>query len=607
VEQFSDRRNEKDRADRLINHYIFDYRGLCESNLYAQLQSEICAPLHKLDPHIMTPTERKAFFINLYNAFILHALIVCGRPTNLILRQQFFKLTRFVVGRYRLSLDNIYHAILRGALFRNENGGPIWTKHMMHMAETSSWNPSMRLYTASKYHEKILDDLHLRPFDKRIHFAMYSGNLSSPKLTVFTPENLEEELEAAAAEFIRHYTDINLNTRTITLHKVFDWYREDFAPNEREVLNYIVQYLEVDQKSKLFHLIRNKREKYSVVYHYDWKLNNKINAKDASLLEKNDIKIELDDVKNDPVYRAFFYQFCELEHSTENLDFWMAVQRFKKISERNDRIAQFKEARKILKTYLVTRAEKEINVSRSLVRDVESQIANAAEIIRIKSKSSNNNENSPNPLQNSEHLNNASLSSVESTEISPSVDKATNPKNIVGESDSPEKNTKPIIPFKKTKDKRILLPIYLFDRLEEEIGIIMTDTYSRFKHHNLYNQMVQACVTEFIYESMAPLLDEDSNTMSFYEVLRTVEKQKEKQQEKSEAPERINRQQRFKSFMTIWVPPAEDVTLSEEDYLKHNREYIEKKAAKRRSIVDQEQIQTMLGSIHAFESSNNYN
>jgi len=548
VDEFSDRRNENDRADRLINHFIFDYRGFHDSDLYIQLQKDLAAPLHKLDPDTIPASDRKAFFINVYNAFILHALMVCGRPTNLMLREQFFKLTKIVIGRWKLSLDNIYHGILRGALFRESVENPS-AKYLEHQAEAYDWLNTFRLFTSGTYHNTVIDNLRLEKFDPRIHFALYCGNLSSPKLAVFSSENIEEELENATKDFISHFTYINTTARVLYLHKVFQWYASDFAENERGVIDYVSTYLDVDQKGKLSFLLQNS-EGYTIQYQYDWKLNNKLNAKDVTLFDEKEVQIELGEVLQDPSYREYFYKFCEKEHSTENIDFYNAIQKYKKC---RDRIGQIKSAKSILRIFLLPNSEKEVNVSQSRIKGTIELIEGASEQTRLKTKS-------------------------ETSESD----------NLTFEVELAKKAA-------ARHKKKLLLPVDLFDRILDDVEPVMADTFSRFKSDDLYAEMVRVCVTEFIIDNLSNLMDGDfGGSISVFEALKAAEEQeKQKDEEKEKEKERKREvktpreQTRFASFLSFTRPFGEDVTMTEQEQISQTDTNFQKVArSKERNSIE---------------------
>jgi hypothetical protein len=69
--------------------------------------------LHRVDLLGLTENEKLAFFLNLYNAMVIHAVIRIGCPEGVIDRRFFFSDFQYVVGGYPYSLNTINHGILR--------------------------------------------------------------------------------------------------------------------------------------------------------------------------------------------------------------------------------------------------------------------------------------------------------------------------------------------------------------------------------------------------------------------------------------------------------------------------------------------------------------
>ena len=68
--------------------------------------------LQRVDMETLSETERLCFFLNLYNAMVIHAIITIGQP-GLIDRRAFFADFQYIVGGYPYSLSTIKNGILR--------------------------------------------------------------------------------------------------------------------------------------------------------------------------------------------------------------------------------------------------------------------------------------------------------------------------------------------------------------------------------------------------------------------------------------------------------------------------------------------------------------
>jgi hypothetical protein len=72
------------------------------------------AELQRVNLGELTFNIKIAFFVNLYNALVIHGFVVVGPPTNLYQRLFFYNHTCYSVGGLVYSLNDIEHGILRG-------------------------------------------------------------------------------------------------------------------------------------------------------------------------------------------------------------------------------------------------------------------------------------------------------------------------------------------------------------------------------------------------------------------------------------------------------------------------------------------------------------
>ena len=155
----------------------------------------------------MNNDERKAFWINAYNALTIYAVLK-RIPKNRILAKAFsvqmvpgfFDGITYVVAGESLTLNDIENQKLRG-----------------------SFN------------------------DSRIHFAIVCASRSCPKIQnkVFMSSGLDERLEEATRLFIQDQTRNRLDREkgTLSLSQIFKWYEIDFRDDANSVINYIKKYL----------------------------------------------------------------------------------------------------------------------------------------------------------------------------------------------------------------------------------------------------------------------------------------------------------------------------------------------------------------------------
>lgn len=70
--------------------------------------------LHRVNLLALTADEKLAFFLNLYNAMVIHAIIRIGHPGGAVIdRRTFYSDFIYIVGGYPYSLTAIKNGILR--------------------------------------------------------------------------------------------------------------------------------------------------------------------------------------------------------------------------------------------------------------------------------------------------------------------------------------------------------------------------------------------------------------------------------------------------------------------------------------------------------------
>lgn len=228
-----------------------DYHTLKTSRLYLEYR-QYCSPrLIQFDPGNLTSYEKKmSFWINLYNALILDGVIASkitqGIGPNPLKLLAFFRRTAYNVGGYRMNADDIEHGILRCNRGHPMSPGP----------QFSSADP--RLAWA------------IDPVDVRIHFALNCAGRSCPPIQVYSPQNLDSQLDLAARNFINQDISFDQGTHKVQLSTIFKWFAKDFG-GRQGILDFLIEHLQDgDRKSWL----RDNEEKIKFQYKaYDWRLN----------------------------------------------------------------------------------------------------------------------------------------------------------------------------------------------------------------------------------------------------------------------------------------------------------------------------------------------
>lgn len=206
-----------------------DYKGLLQHR--DMLDTFIRDQIEEADLSDKTPAQKKAFWINAYNALTLRLIldhypppfgqirgIHWGRPWSLPMR---------AAGR-DITLNDIEHKILR------------------------KWQPP----------------------DPRIHFAINCASIGCPKLpdVPFLPQTLDQQLNQQAVRFNNDPEKVRLDrTNNILYHSaIYKWFKEDFVAQKGSILDFILQYINPEDRAYL----QKNRDKIKLrTIPYDWGLN----------------------------------------------------------------------------------------------------------------------------------------------------------------------------------------------------------------------------------------------------------------------------------------------------------------------------------------------
>jgi hypothetical protein len=112
----------------------------------------------------------------------------------------------------------------------------------------------------------------LAEMDPRIHFALVCASSSCPPIDVYTPENLDEDLNVSGRTFLNSGgLLIDREAEKVSLSRVFKWYRRDFGESDAQIIKALAKFLYKDE-DRMF--LEGHADHLKVVYQrYDWRLN----------------------------------------------------------------------------------------------------------------------------------------------------------------------------------------------------------------------------------------------------------------------------------------------------------------------------------------------
>ena len=224
-----------------------DYHQLADSESYARY-SGCTASLVDFDPASLgSREERMAFWINLYNALVIDAVIAFGLERAVREDLGFFRRAAYMIGGLRYSADDIEHGILRGN-----------RRHFYPIIPFPQFAPDDSRLRYS-----------IRPLDPRIHCALVCASRSCPPIAAYDPSKLDTQLEMAARSFVNG-GGVTAGTGHVEVHlsPIFGWYQRDFGGKDG-TREFLVRFLDEGPARRTL-TERHCRLRYQ---RYDWSLN----------------------------------------------------------------------------------------------------------------------------------------------------------------------------------------------------------------------------------------------------------------------------------------------------------------------------------------------
>lgn len=192
--------------------------------------------------------KRLAFWINIYNTAVIHGVIELGLRQSVKEFPRFFRRISYEIGGLRFCLNDMEHGILRG------NRRPPY----------GLLNPFREGDPRHKFS--------VFPMDSRVHFALVCGARSCPPIGFYEAEQIDFQLQLAAASFINSpQVKILPQENTILLSMIFKWYAADFGGTRGGIIDTLLTFLD-EGEGKMF--LQKNKDRMRIRYQpYDWNLN----------------------------------------------------------------------------------------------------------------------------------------------------------------------------------------------------------------------------------------------------------------------------------------------------------------------------------------------
>lgn len=220
--------------EQILNTYVsdaglVDYKGIKANR--AALDTFIRKNIESADISQLSKDEQMAFWINSYNALTV----------------------RLIVDHYPLKFGGI----------RTINWGRPWSIKMKVAGQQ---------LTLGDIEHEILRKWD--PIDPRIHFAINCASGGCPKIinTHYNPDTLDKQLDQVTREFANNAQKNRLDRKKNILYHsaIFSWFEEDFLATHSGILDYIVDYINPEDRDYL----KKKAQRIKLKeLKYDWGLN----------------------------------------------------------------------------------------------------------------------------------------------------------------------------------------------------------------------------------------------------------------------------------------------------------------------------------------------
>ncbi|XP_076937917.1 uncharacterized protein LOC143605826 isoform X1 [Bidens hawaiensis] len=181
--------------------------------------------LEDVDPRKLKHEEKLAFWINVHNALVMHAVLAYGIPQNNIKRVFLLLKAAYNVGGHVVSADVIQNSILGCKTTRSGQ----WLRVLLSSRNKFKIGDARQGYAID----------HPEPL---LHFALSSGCHSDPAVRVYTPKRVIQELEIAKEEFVRATFGVSKDHK-ILLPKSVDNFAKDSGLCSGGVMEMIQQCL----------------------------------------------------------------------------------------------------------------------------------------------------------------------------------------------------------------------------------------------------------------------------------------------------------------------------------------------------------------------------
>ncbi|XP_062110968.1 uncharacterized protein LOC133822601 [Humulus lupulus] len=196
--------------------------------------------LAKVNPIHLNCNQRLAFWINLYNALIMHAYLAYGVPRSDLKLFSLMQKAAYTVGGHSFSAAAIEYVILK-------------MKPPLHRPQIALLL-ALHKVKVSEEQKKSAMSMH----EPLVSFALSCGMYSSPAVRIYTERSVREELEEAQRDYIRSSVGISSKGRLL-VPKMLHCFAKGFV-DDSNLAVWISHYLPPHQAAFVEQCISQRRQ-----------------------------------------------------------------------------------------------------------------------------------------------------------------------------------------------------------------------------------------------------------------------------------------------------------------------------------------------------------
>ncbi|KAG6664959.1 uncharacterized protein LOC122300850 isoform X1 [Carya illinoinensis] len=196
--------------------------------------------LAKVNPIHLSCNEKLAFWINLYNALIMHAYLAYGVPRSDLKLFSLMQKVAYTVGGHSFSAATIEYVILK-------------MKPPHHRPQIALLLALHKLKVSEEQGKSAVDT-----HEPLVVFALSCGMYSSPAVKIYTAKNVREELQESQRDFIRASVGISSKGRLL-VPKMLHCFAKAFV-DDANLAVWILHHLPPHQAAFVEQCISQRRQ-----------------------------------------------------------------------------------------------------------------------------------------------------------------------------------------------------------------------------------------------------------------------------------------------------------------------------------------------------------